>query len=158
MSAYRLLTLEELKEMEKEFVQYLVVNGIPAEDWEKMKQEEPSKAEKLIEVFSDMVFETIMRKVQFLEYRDKKELITFQCLEDEIVMVGMKAEGDSNVDFTSQEFVQKAMVSPPDGLKVYTSEKKYQKKREVELFEMTQNGCFISEGNLFKALCLALER
>jgi len=157
MSEYRLLSLEELQEMENEFVNYLVVNGIAAEDWQQMKIEEPAKAERLIELFSDMVFETIMRNVQFLEYREKKELITFQCLGDKLVLVGMKAEGDSEADFTSQEYIKKAMVSPPDGLKVYTSEKKYQKKREIELFEMTQRGCFITEGNLFKTLCLALD-
>ncbi|MBO9700424.1 MAG: hypothetical protein J7604_09470 [Sporocytophaga sp.] len=157
MSEYRLLSLEELQEMENEFVNYLVVNGIAAEDWERMKCAEPAKAERLIELFSDMVFETIMRNVQFLEYREKKELITFQCLSDKLVLVGMKAEGDSEADFTSQDYIKRAMVSPPDGLKVYTSEKKYQKKREIELFEMTQRGCFITEGNLFKTLCLALD-
>ncbi len=157
MSDYRLLSLEELQEMENEFVNYLVVNGIAAEDWERMKNIEPAKAERLIELFSDMVFETIMRSVQFLEYREKKELITFQCLGDKLVLVGMKAEEDTDADFTSQEYIKKAMVSPPDGLKVYTSEKKYQKKREIELFEMTQRGCFITEGNLFKTLCLALD-
>ncbi len=157
MPEYRLLSLEELQEMEKEFVNYLVVNGIAAEDWERMKNEEPAKAERLIELFSDMVFETIMRNVQYLEYRERKEIITFQCLEDKMVLVGMKADGDANADFTSQDYIKRAMVSPPDGLKVYTSEKKYQKKREVEIFEMTQRGCFISEGNMFKTLCLALE-
>lgn len=157
MSEYRVLSLEELQEMENEFVNYLVVNGIAAEDWEQMKYEEPAKAERLIELFSDMVFETIMRNVQFLEYREKKELITFQCLGDKLVLVGMKAEGDSEADFTSQEYIKKAMVNPPEGLKVYTSEKKYQKKREIEIFEMTQRGCFITEGNLFKTLCLALD-
>ncbi|WP_028978550.1 DUF6495 family protein [Sporocytophaga myxococcoides] len=157
MSEYKLLSLEELKEMENEFVNYLVVNGIAAEDWERMKNVEPAKAERLIELFSDMVFETIMRNVQFLEYREKKELITFQCLGDKLVLVGMKAEGDTDADFTSQEYIKKSMVCPPDGLKVYTSEKKYQKKREIELFEMTQRGCFITEGNLFKTLCLALD-
>lgn len=157
MSEYRLLSLEELQEMEKEFVNYLVVNGIAAEDWERMKNEESAKAERLIELFSDMVFETIMRNVQYLEYRERKEIITFQCLEDKLVLVGMKAEADSDADFTSHEYIKKAMVSPPDGLKVYTLEKKYQKKREIEIFEMTQTGCFISEGNMFKTLCLALE-
>jgi hypothetical protein len=45
MAKYRLLTLEELKSMEKEFVDFLVLNGIPGEDWVKLKDTDPDRAE-----------------------------------------------------------------------------------------------------------------
>ena len=74
MAKFRLLTIEELKEMEKEFVEYLILVGIAADDWVKLKDEEPEKAENIVCLFSDVVFEKIMRETQFLEKREAKEL------------------------------------------------------------------------------------
>lgn len=157
MAKYRLLTLEELEGLEKEFVDYLILNGITAEDWIKIKQEDTGNTNKIISLFSDVVFESIMRKVEFLEYREAKEIKTFQCLADKIVLVGMKADTNSNVDFTDPAFIQQASLNAPDTLKAYTSEKPYDLQRELELFDMIQNGCTISDGKVFKALCLALD-
>lgn len=154
---YRVLSTEELHELEKEFIDFLVVNGITAEDWERLKKEEKEKAESIIVLFSDVVFEGIMRKVQFLEIRTKDDVKTFQCLDEKLVLVGMYlAEENDDVDFTDSEFIQNAVKTPPKGIKVYTSDKRYKTEREVELFEMIQSGCSISDGNLFKALSLAL--
>ena len=44
MAKYRLLSSDELKALEKEFVEYLVVNGITADEWERLKKEENDKA------------------------------------------------------------------------------------------------------------------
>jgi len=48
------------------------------------------------------------------------------------------------------------MLNPPEGLKVFTIEKEYTVQREIELFRMTESGCTISDGKLFKTLCLSL--
>lgn len=156
MVKYRRLTFDELKELEKEFVEYLVLNGIVAEDWERMKKEEKEKAEKIIDLFSDVIFESILRKVEYLEFREAKEIKTFQCLNDRLVLVGLSAHSQNDADFTSSSYIQKAIQSPPETLKIYTKEKTYSKSREMELFEMTEAGATISDGHLFKTLCLAL--
>lgn len=158
MPKYRSLSLKELEALEKDFIEYLILNGIAADDWEKLKKEDPSKAEHVIDLFSDVVFESIFRKVEFLEYREAKEIKTFQCLAEKLVLVGMKADSHSEADFTDPDFIHKAAQAPPDALKIYTSEKPYSKERELELFEMTETGCFISDGKIFKTLCLALPR
>ena len=156
MPKYRLLTIEELRELEKEFVEYLVVNGITADDWQKIKNEHTAKASHIIELFSDVVFESIMRKVRFLEWRTTHELKAFQCLENKLVLVGISSDDGSGIDFTSAEFIKTATDNPPSGLKIYTTEKPYNKVREIELFEMVQAGAVIADGKLFKSLCLAL--
>ena len=156
MPKYRLLSLEELKELEKEFVEYLVVNGITADDWDKIKEEDTSKAQHVIELFSDVVFEGILRKVKFLEHRTSSELKVFQCLKDKLVLVGMSADPGREVDFTNPDFIKNSMVDPPAGLKVYTSEKAYEDKREIELFKIVQAGGVIVDDKLFKSLCMAL--
>ncbi len=156
MPTYRLLTLQELKELEKEFIDFLVLNGIPAHDWQRIQKEDKTTVDEMIELFSDVVFESIMRKTQFLESRGTHHLHTFQCLSDHIVLVAMEAEPSEETDFTNPDFVSSAMLTPPNGVKIFTTSKAYSKRREIELFEMLEKGCVIADDRLFKTLCLAL--
>ncbi len=152
-ATYRTLTTKELQEMEKEFIDFLVVNGIHADDWVKIKSESKDEAYRMIELFSDVVFEGIMRKTKFLEIRSANDIKTFQCLEDKIILMGI--EGPSNMDFEKSDNLDSLISQGVEGVSIYTQEKKYNKKRELELFEMTNQGCHISDGKLFKALSLA---
>ena len=156
MAKYRKLTIEELQHLEKEFIDYLVLNGITADDWVKLKEEEKDKAERIIELFSDVVFENILRKAQYLEFRSAAEIYAYQCLADKIVMVGITAAPGSEIDFSDEEYLKKAVEQPDNSIKIFTTDKPYSKKREEELFDMLQAGCEISDGKLFKLLCLAL--
>ncbi len=156
MPTYRLLNLEELSELEKEFVEFLVLNGITAEDWVKMKEQDTAATEQMIELFSDVVFEGIMRKVSYLEYRAENFVHAFQCLSDKLVLVAMESEDDAAVNFLDSAFIEAATINPPEKLIVRTTSKSYSKTRERELFDMIQAGCTISDGGLFKALCLKL--
>jgi hypothetical protein len=156
MPTYRSLSLEELTELEKEFVEYLVLNGFTAEDWVKMKEQDRAGADQMIDVFSDVVFEGIMRNVKYVEYRSEKFVHAFQCHAEELVLVAMETKDEIGVNFLDPAFIQEATVNPPDKLFVRTSSKKYSKRRELELFDMVQAGCVISDGGLFKALCLKL--
>lgn len=156
MAKYRLLTHEELIEMEKEFVDFLILNSIVAADWVQIKNEDPAKVERIIHLFSDVVFEKIMRRTQFLELRGESELKAFQCLKDKFIVVGLNASKIPGANFKDHDFVKRAIENPPSNLEVYTTEIPYKLSREEELFNMTERGFQISDGKLFKALCLAL--
>ena len=156
MAKYRVLSLEELKELEKEFIEYLVLNGIEANDWDRLKRDLPQDAEKVIELFSDVVFEKIMRDTRFLEWRDVSELRSLQCLEDRFVVVGMNLSDVENADLTNPQYVRDALANPPSDIQVYTTEIKYDKSREHEIFELLERGYQKSDGKLFKTICLTL--
>ncbi|HSZ24469.1 MAG TPA: DUF6495 family protein [Cytophagaceae bacterium] len=158
MPKYRLLTNIELEELEKEFINYLVLNGITAEDWLKQKTNDISAAEKIIESFSDAVFERILKKINYMEYRDKNSVYAFQCQPDKLVVVTMSVSNSENVDFTDNAFIKNAAINPPSSIKVFTTEKIYKQNRASELFEMLQTGCVIADGTLFKTLCLFLTK
>lgn len=153
---YRLLTIDELNELEKEFIEFLVINGVTADDWEKIKATDIQKADKFIELFSDTVFEGVMRKVKYLDFRSEKLLQSFQCLAEKIVMVGIQLDEKSNVNLLDLKSFTQFKNNPSGDVKVITSEKSYNDMREVELFRLIQRGCEISDGTLFKTLCLAL--
>ncbi len=156
MPKYRLLSHEELQEFEKEFIDYLVVNGITGEDWGKIKEDNPKEAIKIMDLFSDVIFEAVMRKIDFLEIRTPNEVQTFQCNEKKLTMVGMKIDPNTEIDFTKPEDLEIAMSNPPGDIEVYTAARDYKLERELELFAMTENGARITDGQLFKALSLAL--
>ncbi|MBN4081540.1 hypothetical protein JYU23_00260 [bacterium AH-315-C07] len=157
MPKFRYLTKDELQELEKEFIEYLIVNGITSSGWERLKKEENERAEEILKLFSDVVLERVLRNVVYLEHRTKTEVKTFHCLGDKLVLVAMKVDDQkTEVDFMDESFINKAAIDPPESLQIYTTNKQYSKNRELELFEMTQAGCEISDGKLFKMLCLAL--
>lgn len=158
MAKYRLLTDEELNELQKEFVDYLILNGIVAADWVKLKNEDPEGANKIIHLFSDVVFEKIMRTTQFLELRRNGELRILQCLEDRFVVTGLDASNIQGVDFNDAEYLKEVMRNPPLNVKIFTTEILYKNSREEELFKMTELGYQISDGKLFKTLCLMLPK
>ncbi|MFN8417103.1 MAG: DUF6495 family protein [Cytophagaceae bacterium] len=156
MTIYRRLTLEELQLLEKEFVQFLVVQGIEADQWVKLKEERLSEANQLIDNFSDMVLETSLKKISFLELRTAKKIHAYQCLSDKLVLVAMEADENSAVDFTDTVKVLSYMTVHPESLRVYTNSRAYNTSREIDLFNLTEMGCLISDGKIFKSLSMLL--
>jgi len=156
MAKYRLLSISELQELEKEFIEFLILNGIAAEDWAGMKKKEPDKAENIIHHFSDVVFEKIMRQTQFVERYSEKKVEVFQCLSDKFVIVCLDASKIKNANFTSKHYLETALKNPPAKLEVYTYDYTYNNAREEEIFNQIENGSHISNGKLFKTLCLFL--
>jgi hypothetical protein len=154
MPKYRHLTKEELDALQKEFVEFLVVNGITADKWTAIKEHKKEVAEEVIEQFSDVVWEGVLRKAKFLEHRSPQEIRTFQCLPEKIVLMGLKVNNE-NIDLTTVEGFKAVQQNTPQAT-VYSSEKEYNKKREEELFEMIQNGCEITDGAFFKRIALAV--
>lgn len=154
---YRRLSKEELLELESEFVRFLASHSITSDEWVKLKENEPDKVNGLIDIFSDLIFEQTLKKVQYLEQRTAKDYRTFHCLEDKIEMIGILIDGPSQLDFTQQEVSPQEMMMQLQRsnarLKMYQGEKQYQKAREEELFELMENGAMISkDGAMFKTL------
>ncbi len=153
---YRRLTKDELQEVEKEFVRFLAANTITAPEWEKLKSEQPDKAECLIDLFSDQVFEQVLKRVEFLEHRTAHDLKLFHCRKEEIELMGLKIEGETAIDFTQrqspEEMIQLLRLSGAN-LKLMNGVKQYRQERELELFQLMESGARINRsGALFQML------
>lgn len=156
MMKYRTLSNIELKEFEKEFISFLVINGIEAKDWVDIKEVNKDKAEVIIDQFSDVVFESIFRKTMFLKHISSKSIKCFQYLENEIVLVGLDADINSDINFLGEQALNSIILNQSKNIKVYQTKKVYNKVRETEMFEMTNNGAQLSKGELFKQISLLL--
>ena len=60
------------------------------------------------------------------------------------------------MDFLDPAFIEQAVANPPAGIRAYTTDKPYAKRREEEIFDMLENGCMISDGKLYKAIATTL--
>ena len=153
---YRRLTVAELKDVQPQFVAFLVTQGIPADMWEELKQADPANADRLIDLFSEMVFDQTLEKVAYLEYKEAQDVKCFHCGPEKIDLLGLFIEGHTDVDLRRAEDPQ-AMLQRVRAagakVKLYRMEKTIQGDRKAELFRMLENGCTISrDGALYKAL------
>ncbi len=129
---YVRLSAEELQELEKEFIDFLVVNGITATDWVAIKENEPLNADEIINQFSDVVWESIMRSTKYLNKVEKTTAYYFKCNTNDIAL--------------------KKIIKGDNGAEMFTALKDYKKVREEEMFDMIQSGCTISDGNDYNML------
>lgn len=127
---YERISKDELVKLEKEFVDFLVVNGISADDWVSMKENEPLVADQIINQFSDVVWESILRSTKYLDKIENDISYFFKCDTEEISLI----------------LIDKLNKNKK------TTAKKYSKTREQEMFDMILSGCVISDGKNFKEL------
>lgn len=149
---YKRLTIEELKEFEPEFIIFLSAAQITGKDWDTMKKNEIKKAEELIDVFSDMVYQKVMSKIQFLEYRDEKTLNIFNCTTDKIILMGIRVKDHSSINLKMDDVFTQWNNSNLNSINIIKTEKEYVKQREVEVFELLENGCLITNDKLYTIL------
>ncbi|MDX1666176.1 MAG: DUF6495 family protein [Saprospiraceae bacterium] len=145
---YRRLRIDELEELESEFVRFLAAQAITGPDWVKIKEVQPQRAEKLIEQFSDMVFEQVLKNVEFLEIKKPKELKIFKCLDDRIILMGLIVEGQTRLDLTQNlppARMMEQLQASDAKIKLFRAERRYREGRERDLFELMEKGALISK-------------
>ena len=143
---FRKLTEAELEELKEEFVQYLVANGVDAEFWEQLKKDDPEKSDLFVQQFSNVVLQKSLEKIEYLEHRTPSDVKLFYCGKETIDLIALKS---SVVDLTNMtEFKAEDFKN----IEIFKATKHYSKSREVELFEMTEKGCEITNHTLYDLL------
>ena len=71
---YKRLTKEQLEELHPEFINFLATQSITADEWDTLKKEKPEVAEDEIDVFSDLIWEGVLNKVEYLENVSEKHM------------------------------------------------------------------------------------
>lgn len=153
---YRRLSLEELQEMEKEFIIYLSSQSISSDMWEEIKEKHPERAEAFIEQFSDIIMERVLAKVEYLEQKLPTELHLYKCLEDKLLLIGLLVKGATAFDFTQNAdpatMMQQIQISGAS-VQFFQAERAYKKDRNQDIFELIQKGALISkDGTLYQTL------
>lgn len=151
MAKYRKFTTEELAGLEEDFTKYLVINGITSDDWVKLKSVAPQKAEEILITFSDVIWESILRKAQYIDLYESQVITAYNCDLEKISMRGLFTK-DAAYDFTTSESIALARNAPPKDLEYFSSLRGYSKSREEEIYELILRGGQISKGDLYNSL------
>jgi len=151
---YRKLHPKELEALRDDFIQFLAANSITAEDWTKIKTANPEQAEKLLDIFSDIVWEKVLDKITHLEFRSSNQLRLMKFDENQAEMINIKIE-DSHFDFRNQESlteiaegrIQLKSLNP----EITKGKKKHKKLREMEVFYYLEQGGTPSKKELWES-------
>lgn len=146
---FKRLPLNELQKLEKEFVQFLSSNTVTADDWVKIKKDSPEKADELIDMFSDIVYQKVMEKIEFLEFRTALDMKQFKCDKERITMMGLTVTEGAGLDLRKGEDLNK-LEGAANEISVYHAEKEYKPSREEEIFTMMNAGAAKTNGTLFR--------
>jgi len=150
---YRILNNTELEPLKDDFIKFLSANTVTGEDWAKIKSNKPNEALKLVEIFSDVVWEKALDKIKYLEHRDDNYLKVFYCGENKIEMVGFKVSAKnapSLLDESTFKLLGSGELKFSElSAEFSSSEKNYTISRNMDLFSMIESGCVPCEKAFF---------
>tara|TARA_E500000331_G_C16966809_1_gene587488 strand:- start:84 stop:563 length:480 start_codon:yes stop_codon:yes gene_type:complete len=146
---YARLTKEQLEEMHQEFINFLATQSITGEEWDKIKKEQPKVAEDEMDLFSDLVWEGVLNKVEYLEHFSPNQVFLFYISEVSINLIAIKVENES-VDITTREGYQWLQTNLMNEMvNIYTSSKVLSEDRNKDIFALIKQGANITKGELY---------
>jgi hypothetical protein len=147
---YRQLTKEQFEALHEEFSKFLATQQIDSKEWQLIKKEKPNVAEDELNIFSDLVWEGVLSKVQYLEHISSNHMNLFKCNSKEIIRIYIQLTDTSKSFLNSEDFKWFQQFPLHENIEYFKASKKYVKERNIELFDLIEKGSQISEGTLFK--------
>ena len=157
---YRRLTREELEDLQQPFVRFLAAQGIPAEDWLKIKVTDEARADLLVDQFSEMVHADVLARATHLEQREATQLLAYRCTGPRLELRGLIVEGAQAFDFRQNlppEAMLAAVKASGARVRLASAERDYRPSREQDLFHMLEAGAKLASSaamfDLLDQLC-----
>ncbi|PQB04546.1 DUF6495 family protein [Aureitalea marina] len=149
---YTRLTKEQLEELHMEFSRFLAAQSITAQEWEAIKRDKPEVAEQELDVFSDLVWEGVLKAAKFLEHRSNGQLFLFELDTSEIHLIAIRVTNPS-VDLTTSTGLDwLGQNLGKEEVQVYRSTKTYGEDPHADVFDLIQKGAVLTSGELYKQL------
>ncbi len=149
---YRILSDDELKVFAEDLTHFLIVNGVHAEAWKSMNEEDPERAVALVELFSDTVLQKVYESLEFLEFRSPDSCMVFRCKAEEMELISLTRRPGATADLSTPESIHTALVSQVEALQFFRSTKGYTSDREMEIHGLLTQGCVPSSKAFWEAL------
>lgn len=145
---YRTLTKEQFESLDKEFAQFLATQKIDKDQWNKIKSNNPDLVEEELNLFSDMVWEDVLSKVNYLEHISKSSMNLFKINDQSMDRIVVQIH--KNIDLFKEEDYKWLLNNPNDDtIEYFKGTKEYQKEKNIEIFNLIEKGSQISRGELF---------
>ncbi|MDT0686505.1 DUF6495 family protein [Autumnicola psychrophila] len=147
---YSRLTKEQFEEMHQEFINFLATQSITAEEWKDIKVNKPEVAEKELDLFSDLIWEGVLNKVEYLEHFSPNQMFMFHITAATINLIAVKVESQE-IDITSKtgyNWLRSNLMD--DSVTIYTSTKAMSDDRNKDIFALIRQGANITKGDLYR--------
>ena len=146
---YSRLTKEQFESLNHEFSLFLASNSIDSKQWNKYKKSSNDNVDRLLDLFSDLVWDDVLNKVDFLENICSTHLFLFKCNKNSIDSIVIKSS-DPSIDLNSSEG-QIWLLSNLNSnyIEVLRATKKNKTNRNNEIYSLISEGSKISKGELF---------
>ncbi len=149
---YTRLTKEQFDELHPEFINFLATQSIDKAEWDKLKQEQPHIAEQELDVFSDLIWEGVLTRAEYLEHFSKNYIFLFRCSGSHIHSIVLKSLS-SEIDFLTKEglsWLSDNMFT--DNVEMKVGQKPFGDKRNESIFSLIQQGAILSDGQLYRQI------
>jgi hypothetical protein len=154
---YSRLTKEQFDELNQEFITFLATQAIDKAEWDKIKTEKPEVAEQELDVFSDLIWEGVLTRSEFLEHFSKNHIFLFQCFDTYIHSIVLKSL-IPETDFLTKEGLQWLSDNMfTENIEMKTGKKVFEEDRNTSIFGLIQQGSFLSDGQLYKQINSIIE-
>lgn len=146
---YERLTKEQFEELHQEFINFLASQSITADEWKDIKTNKPQVAEEELDVFSDLVWEGVLRKVEYLEHISAHFLFMFRFTETNINLIKIEIKSP-HIDITTDEgyaWLKNNLFA--DTVEIHQATKALSNDRNKDIFALIKQGANITKGDLF---------
>ncbi|SDS05042.1 hypothetical protein SAMN05216503_1820 [Polaribacter sp. KT25b] len=146
---YRQLTKEQFESLNEEFARFLATQSIDVKEWNQIKKEKPTVADDEMNVFSDVVWDDVLSKTNYVEHFSKTSANLFKCEAKEMHRIAIKINTDINL--LEQAGFEWLLKNPLDSsVEIFKGSKAYNLERNLEIFDLIEKGSNISKGEIFE--------
>ncbi|WP_310377552.1 DUF6495 family protein [Flavobacterium sp.] len=154
---YNRLTKEQFEELNQEFSKFLATQAIDKAEWDTIKVEKPEVAEQELDIFSDLVWEGVLTRAEYLEHFSKNHIFLFQCFDTHVQSIVLKSLV-TETDFLTKEGLQWLSDNMfTETIEMKTGTKEFTEERNSSIFGLIQQGAFLSDGQLYKQINSIIE-
>ena len=147
---YTRLTKEQLEELHEEFILFLSSQSIDKAQWDTLKAQQPESAETQLDNFSELIWEAVIDKAQYLEHYSKNHIFLFKLGKENMESTVIHAH-TPYADFLTEgglQWLNENIFS--DDVHISRGKKDFTNERNVAIFELIEQGAILSEGDLYK--------
>jgi hypothetical protein len=110
-----------------------------------------------LDVFSDLIWEGVLSRAKFLEHFSKNHIFLFQCFDTNVKSIVLKSLVPET-DFLTKEGLQWLSDNMfTDTIEMKIGKKDFSEERNNAIFQLIQQGAFLSGGELFKQINSIIE-
>jgi hypothetical protein len=147
---YRRLTKEQFEELHQEFINFLATQSITADEWNALKVRKPEVAEHELDIFSDLIWEGVLNKIEYLENISAQQMHLFHIGKKDMKLIAIRVLNPS-IDLTTPEgfsWFKREYLS--ESVEIMTAAKAYSEDENRDKFELIEKGSVITKGELYR--------